>query len=225
MSFDIQPLIRSLETNQNPENARAMEQYMRNQFPFFGIKATERRLLVREFVTTYGLPQINQIPDVVTTLWNHPKRECQSAALDLLVRSKKRVSAEHMPLVEWMILTKSWWDTVDVIAPQCCGTLFQQEPPLIDHYAEKWIISGNFWLRRAALLFQLKYKNTTDEQRLFHYILLNTDSDEFFIQKAIGWALREYSKTAPDAVKQFIKEHDELKSLSRREGMKWLNRP
>jgi 3-methyladenine DNA glycosylase AlkD len=162
---------------------------------------------------------------VVTTLWNHPKRECQSAALDLLMRSKKIVSAEHMPLFEWMILTKSWWDTVDVIAPHCCGTLFQREPQLIDRFAEKWITSESFWLRRAALLFQLKYKNATDEGRLFHYILLNAGSDQFFIQKAIGWALREYSKTAPDAVKRFIKEHDELKPLSRREGMKWLNRP
>lgn len=225
MSFDIQPLIRSLETHQNPENARPMEKYMRNQFPFFGIKATERRLLVREFINTYGPLQTNQIPDIVTTLWNHPKRECQSAALDLLVRSKKRVSAEHMPLLEWMILTKSWWDTVDVIAPQCCGLLFKNEPYLIDRYAEKWIASDNFWLRRAAILFQLKYKNATDEQRLFRYILLSADSDQFFIQKAIGWALREYSKTAADAVEQFIKKHDELKPLSKREGMKWLNQP
>lgn len=128
-----------------------------------------------------------------------------------------------MPLFEWMITTKSWWDTVDCIAPQCCGPLFAREPQLIQRYSERWVVSDHLWLRRAALLFQLKFKEQTDEALLFRYILLNADSDEFFIQKAIGWALREYAKTAPDTVRRFIQEHP-LKPLSKRESLKWLNR-
>ncbi|BBN98145.1 DNA alkylation repair protein [Sporolactobacillus terrae] len=223
MSYDLQPLLRSFAAKQNQENARAMARYMRDQFPFFGIKTPERRAAVRDFIKQYGLPEANQIEIAVKTLWSHPNRECHYAALDLLVRLKKQLNREHLPLLEWMITSKSWWDTVDCIAPQCCGPLFARDPQLIQRYAEPWIISDHLWLRRAALLFQLKFKAQTDEALLFRYILLNADSDQFFIKKAIGWALREYAKTAPDTVGRFIHEHP-LKPLSKREGLKWLNR-
>ncbi|GEB77165.1 DNA alkylation repair protein [Sporolactobacillus inulinus] len=223
MSYDLQPLLRSFAAKQNQENARAMSRYMRDQFPFFGIKTPERRASVRDFIKQYGLPETNQIEAAVKTLWNQPNRECHYAALDLLVRLKKRLNGTHLPLFEWMITTKSWWDTVDCIAPQCCGPLFAREPQLIQRYSERWVVSDHLWLRRAALLFQLKFKEQTDEALLFRYILLNADSDEFFIQKAIGWALREYAKTAPDTVRRFIQEHP-LKPLSKRESLKWLNR-
>lgn len=223
MSFDVRPLISAFEDHRNPENARQMEQYLRNQFPFFGIKSPERQELVRTFINEYGLPNAEQLHDVVNVLWEQPQRECQAAALDVIGKAKRILNERHMPLFEWMIVTKSWWDTVDTIAPNSCGLLFKNTPHLIDSYADNWITNKNFWLRRAALLYQLKYKRATDEKRLFRYILLNTDSDQFFIQKAIGWVLREYSKTAPETVRQFIREHD-FKRLSKREGLKWLNR-
>lgn len=223
MNFDIRPLITALEIHQNKENAQPMKHYMRDQFPFFGIKAPDRRAIVRDFIRNYGLPESDQLPLIIKQLWNLPMRECQTAALDLLGYAKKQLKADHMPLLEWLIVTKSWWDTVDYIAPQCCGTLFKHDPYLIELYADKWIVSQNIWLRRAALLHQLKYKQMTNEARLFRYILLNADSDQFFIQKAIGWVLREYSKTDPHAVQLFIQQH-ELKPLSTREGLKWLNR-
>ncbi|MCO7175005.1 DNA alkylation repair protein [Sporolactobacillus kofuensis] len=222
MSYDLSPLIHTFNAHRNAEKAQQMERYMRNQFPFFGIPAPERRQLVRDFTKTNGLPKADELHDVTTMLWNQPERECQIAALDLLQRARRVLNDQHIPLLEWMIVTKSWWDSVDTISPQSCGPLFQKYPDLIEQYAEKWIIDDNFWLRRAALLFQLKYKDATDEERLYRYILLNTDSNQFFIQKAIGWVLREYSKTAPDSVQQFIQHHD-LKPLSKREGLKWLN--
>ncbi|MCO7126925.1 DNA alkylation repair protein [Sporolactobacillus shoreicorticis] len=142
-----------------------MEHYMRSQFLFFGIKAPERRVIIRDFIKMHGLPESDQLSFVVRQLWNHPMCECQTAAVDLLVHAKKRLNANHLPLLEWMILTKSWWDTVDFIAPQCCGPLLKKDPYLTELYPDKWIVDPNIWLRRAALLYPLKYKETTEKAR------------------------------------------------------------
>jgi 3-methyladenine DNA glycosylase AlkD len=214
-------LITRLKDHQNSENQEAMEAYMKNQFQFFGIKTPERTALFRDFLKENGKPSLEELPAIVRSLWFEPQRECQYVALGLIDKQSRYLTKEHLPLLEEMIVTKSWWDTIDHIASYHVGEIYQKEED--DTYLEKWIHSENMWLNRIAILYQLKYKVKTDEDRLFRYILLHQKSKEFFIQKAIGWALREYSKTNPEAVKNFIAS-EELAPLSKREGLKHVNR-
>jgi 3-methyladenine DNA glycosylase AlkD len=214
-------LVSLLKENQNEENREAMEKYMRNQFAFFGIKTPERNALMREFLKENGKPPVDELPAIVRSLWREPQRECQYAAMTLLDKRARYLTKDHLPLIEEMILTGSWWDTIDLIASNMVGRIHEKDNA--EEHLEKWIHSDNFWLNRTAILHQLKYKQKTDEKRLFRYILMHNESKEFFIQKAIGWALREYSKTKPEAVQQFI-ERENLAPLSKREGLKHINR-
>jgi 3-methyladenine DNA glycosylase AlkD len=214
-------LVSLLKENRNEENREAMERYMRNQFAFFGIKTPERTALLRGFLKANGKPPLEDLPAIVRSLWKEPQRECRYAALSLMDKQVKHLSREHLPLLEEIILSESWWDTIDHIAPHLAGRIHEKEHA--DDYLEKWIQADNFWLNRTAILHQLRYKEKTDENRLFRYILKHNESKEFFIQKAIGWALREYSKTNPEAVKRFIGSEN-LAPLSMREGLKHINK-
>ena len=214
-------IITLLKKHQNSENREAMEAYMRNQFQFFGIRTPERTALLRDYLEENGKPPVEELPDIVRSLWSEPQRECQYFALSLLDKQSRHLTKEHLPLLEELITDKSWWDTIDHIAPNHVGKIYQTEED--DAYLEKWIHSDHMWLKRISILHQLKYKEKTDQDRLFRYILLHNESKEFFIQKAIGWALREYSKTDPEAVQQFI-ESENLAPLSKREGMKHIHR-
>jgi 3-methyladenine DNA glycosylase AlkD len=143
--------------------------------------------------------------------------------MDLLDRMCREVTPEFVPLFEHLVTTKSWWDTVDGLASHAVGNLFQRFPEIRDEHINRWRKSDDFWLRRVTLLFQLSYKTELDEALLFSLILENKESDEFFIQKAIGWVLREYSKTNATAVTNFV-NNQQLAPLSQREALKWLNR-
>jgi 3-methyladenine DNA glycosylase AlkD len=134
---------------------------------------------------------------------------------------RKHVSSDHVPLLERLITTKSWWDTIDGLASHAIGELFLRYPDARDGTVARWRSSDNFWLRRTTLLFQLGYKDKTDEALLFSLIEENLDSKEFFIQKAIGWILREYSKTAPNVVQDYVAK-TALAPLSEREALKWM---
>lgn len=216
-------LIARFEANAKPENAGPMKRYMKNRYEFFGIKTPERNAILKEFLAENGLPPQVQLEELVRKLWEVPQREIQIVALSYLERNLKKLEKGSMALIEHLIITKSWWDTVDPLATKLAGALMQKYPELISDYAEKWIHSDNFWLQRSALLFQLKYKNKTDEELLYRYIREVADSREFFIRKAIGWVLREYSKANPESVIRFI-ENTQLSPLSRREGLKHINR-
>jgi 3-methyladenine DNA glycosylase AlkD len=141
----------------------------------------------------------------------------------ILEKFGKKTTREFIDLYVFMITTKSWWDTIDYIAANLVGKHFSRYPDQIPAYTEKWMNSGNFWLQRSALLFQLKYKKETDLNLLFDFIERLAHEDEFFIRKAIGWALREYSKTDPETVIKFVESHD-LKPLSRKEALKVIER-
>lgn len=201
----------------NRETAGPMEAYMKNQFPFLGIKTPLRRELSKRLYKEHGIPQ--NWEEAVRQLWALREREYQYVALDLLDRVKKRFTPGHVELAEALITSKSWWDTVDYLASHTVGTLFRLHPSLIEDYNDRWLEGENMWLWRTALLFQLSYKEKTDEELLFKNIRFCAGSKEFFIQKAIGWSLREYAKTNPDAVRHFI-EMTPLVGLSRREALK-----
>ena len=200
-----------------------MKRYMKDKFEFFGIKSFERKELTRNFFVSHGLPAEDDFAPVIREMWDLPQRELQYVALDILERLvKKRIPVE-IKLLEHLIVTKSWWDTVDWLATRIVGVRFRQNPELISSTHSRWIKSENIWLQRVCILFQLKYKQETDEKLLFSTIQELSESDEFFIQKAIGWALREQSKTDPAVVQKFIDEN-ELAPLSRREALKVISK-
>jgi 3-methyladenine DNA glycosylase AlkD len=143
-------------------------------------------------------------------------------AVNLLGRLNKQLPPEFVDTMEYLITTKSWWDTVDSIAGGTVGVHFRRYPVIKNKYLARWRKSEDFWLRRTAILFQLNYKNETDFDLLCEIIRENLGSKEFFINKAIGWALRQYARTDPKAVKNFVKVTKELNPLSRREAMKHL---
>ena len=139
------------------------------------------------------------------------------------IKQIKKQQSNFIDFLEYAIVTGNWWDTVDWIN-KMVGIHFMRYPDLQHSYCQKWIDSDNIWLQRVAIIHQLTYKENTDQILLFNLILRRKDSTEFFVQKAAGWGLRQYSKYNPEAVITFITDHPELSSLTKREGMKWLER-
>lgn len=222
MSY-IENLAQLFEEKRNEEQAIPMEKYMKNHFPFLGIKTPERSKLLTKFYKQNEILKEDFNTEFVVALWEKEEREYQYAALDYIGRSLKKLEKKHLSLMEKLITTKSWWDTIDGIAPNPVAKIAMEYPQVIPETINQWAVEGNIWLKRSAILFQLKLKEETDEKLLYSYIKQNLGSREFFINKAIGWALREYSKTNPISVKQFIHE-TELSNLSVREGLKHINK-
>lgn len=210
------------EQNADSSQASGMKKYMRDQFEYLGIKSPKFKELMKEYIAAHGLPPLGELDAILRELWSLPEREFQYASTSLLGRLEKRLLASQIKTMEYMIVTKSWWDTVDTISGGTLGVHFQRFPEIREKYLAKWRKSDNFWLRRACILFQLNYKSETDFNLLREIIRENLGSKEFFINKAIGWALRQYARTDPKAVKKFVKETKELNPLSRREAMKHL---
>ncbi|MFQ4138397.1 DNA alkylation repair protein [Nodosilinea sp. PGN35] len=221
MTAYLQMLRAHFEQQANPTQALPMRKYMRNQFEFLGIKGPIQKALVKQFIAEHGLPAADHLEGIVRELWCWPEREYQYVALALLEKQQKQLTPDTIPLLQHLITTKSWWDTVDSIASHNVGQLLKQYPSCREVAIAPWRRAENLWLRRATLLFQLSYKAETDRALLFSLVEQNSDSKEFFIQKAIGWALREYSKVEPGAVQVFVAETP-LAALSRREALKWL---
>lgn len=189
MKSEYTQLIHDLLTKyENKNEAIKMKRYMRDQFEFFGLRAPQRKELVRTLIKNYGLPPEDNFNNVIYELWKLPERDYQSIGLELLDRKVKRFNVEDIELIEYLIVNKSWWDTVDWIASKHVGSYFQQYPQRKKIITGQWIDSKNIWLQRSAILFQLKYKTLTDEELLYDYITQCLESDEFFIKKAIGWA-------------------------------------
>ena len=203
------------------DNAIPMAKYMKNKFKFHGIKTPQRKELLKQYHKENGYPKIDEIDKICRELWSLPQREYQYLADGLLDRFAEKLDENAIELFEYLIITKSWWDTVDLIASRLVGTHFQRFPHLIEKYTNKWMKSNNIWLQRTVILFQLKYKEKTDVMFLGKNIMQLAESKEFFIQKAIGWALREYSKTDSEAVINFV-ENNTLAPLSSREALKWM---
>ncbi|MEM8524830.1 MAG: DNA alkylation repair protein [Bacteroidota bacterium] len=222
MTDYINALSLEFERAGNPNIAAQQKAYMRHQFEFYGIKAAERRAIQKPFLIKQYLPDKAELDDLVTTLWQKPQREYQLFAQELVYRYHKQFEQKDMELMEYMVTHKSWWDTVDFIAYRLMGQYFQRYPNSKKTYAKKWMKSNNIWLQRSALLFQLKYKEDLDTELLSWCIQQLLGSKEFFINKAIGWVLREYSRTDQEWVIDFVNK-TELSNLSKREALKLLN--
>jgi 3-methyladenine DNA glycosylase AlkD len=206
-------------------NAFFMKKYMKEQFEYFGIKSPVRREIMKSFLNSYGLPPEERLQEIVFGCWNLPEREYQYFIMEVLGKMARTADNSRIGLYEFMIVNKSWWDTVDYIAAHLVGTHFLLFPEMIPETTERWMGSGDKWLQRTCLLFQLKYKSKTDLELLNGFIRQLKGSKEFFINKAIGWILREYSKTNPAWVKGYVDEnHTDLAPLSKREALKWIQR-
>lgn len=221
----IRELINDLESRleriQNSEKAEKMHAYMKGRSPFYGIYATDRIAIQRDW-----FPMVKEHKadfwSLIRELWERDEREFQLVAVDLLKkRPKKNYSIEDWSELEWIITQKSWWDTVDLVASNAVGIYFNEFPEMRNKIISEWRKSEDFWLNRTCLIFQLKYKDKTDFQLLISLIEEFKWNKEFFIQKAIGWSLRQHSKLDPEGVKKYL-THSELKGLALREASKYL---
>ena len=215
----IEDLIPILEAATVPEKIPDMEAYMKNKFSFLGVQKPILKKIEREFFKPFIKDTIDWT--FVEECWQQPYREFQYIAMDYLDKKKKELRPEDFPKLKELALTKSWWDSIDQL------DLIIGEITL--HYPETkqvmldWSKDQDFWLRRIAIDHQLMMKEKTDTDLLEKVILNNLGQSEFFINKAIGWSLRNYSKVNPDWVGAFIDRYrDQLSPLSIREGSKYL---
>jgi 3-methyladenine DNA glycosylase AlkD len=221
-------LVADLRAHADATRASAMRAYMRDQFAFFGVSTPHRRAILRAHTAPTTWPELL---DAADALFACDERECQYCAVDLLMKQAARRAARELTAseraniierTERLITTRSWWDTVDGLAPKVAGTLLRGYADELTSWAHRWIEDDNIWLQRFAILLQLNYKRDTDSHLLFDLILRRCSSTEFFIRKGAGWALRSYSYVDPTRVRAFIDEHEkELSGLTKREGGKY----
>ena len=207
----------------NPLRATKMEDYLRNQFSFAGIMSQERSEMLKA-LKDFGINTLSahQKRALVTQLWEDEYRESQLMALEWMMQwNPKDYLESDLLFFEDLILQKSWWDTVDGIAPNLIGKYAKRFPEKMKEVWSVWENHPSFWIRRSCLIFQLRYRQETDLALLQHFIHSFKSDKEFFIQKAIGWSLREVSKWNPIWVKEVV-EVEELKGLARREAMKYV---
>jgi 3-methyladenine DNA glycosylase AlkD len=221
----IHPYLKKLEDQLqmqgNPVIASGAKAYLRNQFEFFGVKAPERMYILAAFLKSEGLPKQTEFEPVMKSAWEHPCREMQYVSMEIASKMRKHFTPESIDMLEYLICKKSWWDTVDYIAPQLVCSYFMNFPEMQAETIDKWMASGNIWLQRSCLLFQLKAKDKTDETLLYQLIKELAAHPDFFIRKAIGWALREHAKRNPESVKHFV-DSTALSVLSKREALKHI---
>jgi 3-methyladenine DNA glycosylase AlkD len=219
------PYARNIETllsqHADAKAAPAMKRYMRDQFEYLGIKSPQMSELLKGFYAKHGLPNLEDLDGIARELWALPEREYQYTATGLIRRMEKQIPEEFIDTLEYLLITKSWWDTVDSIAGGTLGVHFKRFPRTLKNTIARWRRADNFWLRRATLLFQLGYKGDTDFDLLKALIFENLGSKEFFINKAIGWSLRQYSRVDEQAVRDFVASTP-LNKLSEREALAWL---
>lgn len=218
----IADLRRRFEAVARPDDARHMERYMKDRYAFYGLKKPLRQQLWREHVAAYPLPKSEEdLLDLAVALYDEDYRELHYAALDTLQARRRYLTAAALPILAQLITTHAWWDTVDWLAIRLVGDVLRRYPEERHRLPDTWVTHDNMWLRRTAILYQLKYKHETSTEQLYRYCELECGSQEFFIQKAMGWALREYAKTDPDSVVQFVESTD-LPKLTVREALRRL---
>ncbi len=213
-------LTRALNDAADVEAAPAMEAYQRNQFKYFGIKSPARRAAQKPVLLASQQLSEAELVAFVDRCWSQPQREFQYCAVDVLRKNHATLTTGSITDVHRWITTKSWWDTVDFLGPHIVGSLVKKKPQLTS-LMDQWVTDEDTWLTRAAILHQLMYKDETDGDRLFRYCDLRGGDDEFFIRKALGWALRQYARFEPEAVQRYVANNEtRLSTLTKREALK-----
>jgi 3-methyladenine DNA glycosylase AlkD len=213
----------AFEAEADAEWAVGAASYMRNQFPFLGVRAPARRRVAKAALAGLPTPDEPRLAAVARALWQQPEREFQYAGCDLVSTHVGVTGPGFIDVVRELVVTKAWWDTVDALAAHTAGPLVRHHPELTA-VMDDWVRSADLWLVRTAILHQLTYRDDTDGDRLFAYCRLRAGDPEFFIRKAIGWALRTYSAHEPDRVAEFLRATDSLSPLSIREATRGVDR-
>jgi 3-methyladenine DNA glycosylase AlkD len=218
--MDYTGLFDKIKDNGDCTQSAKMSAYMREQFPFLGIPTPKRRKLCKEY---FQIKKQNDAVDweFIDSCWKEPSREFQYIATDYLILVKSRLTSGDIPKIKRIAVEKSWWDTIDCL-DRITGDIALRYPQ-VNETLIKWSTHENIWLRRIAIDHQLLRKEKTDTQLLEKIVVNNLGQTEFFINKAIGWSLREYGKTNPEWVRDFIERYrDRLAPLSIREASKYL---
>lgn len=208
-----------MENNTNAEQAVKMSAYMKNQFKFLGIPKPKLKIIMKPYLMATKKECIDW--EFINICWGKEYREAQYVGIEYLMIHKKQLVPENIEHLKELITIKSWWEVTDQL-DELVGILALADPVIKTNMLD-WSLNDNIWIRRVAIDFQQKYKERTDSELLKKIIVNNFNSKEFFINKAIGWSLREYSKVNPEWVKEFIDENKEsLASLSIKEGSRLL---
>ena len=213
-------LITDFEENRNELLAESMSKYMQDKFRFLGVRGTTRTEIYKKY-----FPDARKTKtidwDFVENCWNKEEREFQYVVVYYLKAMQKFLKREDISRLKYLIVTKSWWDTVDLLA-KVVGSLIIRIKGY-DQIMLEWSKDSNIWLRRVAILYQLSLKDKVDKQVLDEILVNNLGDSQFFINKAVGWALRDYSKYNPEWVREFIKKNKEnMANLSIREASKYI---
>ena len=207
----------------DPATAQAMAAYMKTDMPFYGIKSPDRKPVARRVRDALRPTNDAEYEHVVRRFWRLPHREEKYLAIGLASDYRRFITSRHLDLYRDLIVDGAWWDFVDHVAGKCVGKALLHERDVVAPVMDEWIESDDMWLRRSALLAHLGHKGATDVVTLFDHCLRVAHEEEFFIRKAIGWVLREYAKTDPVAVTEFVLAHrDRLSGLTFREATKHL---
>ena len=215
-------LITDFEENRNELLAESMSKYMQDKFRFLGVRGTTRTEIYKKYFPDARKTKIIDW-DFVESCWNKEEREFQYVVVYYLKAMQKFLKREDISKLKYLIVTKSWWDTVDLLAKVVGSLVIRIEG--YDQIMLEWSKDSNIWLKRVAMLHQLSFKEKVDEGLLEKILLANLGDNEFFINKAVGWALRDYSKFNPEWVKEFIENNKmNMANLSLREASKYLNK-
>lgn len=215
----VEALRSEFEQHADAERAAPMAAYMKHRFPFHGLPKPIRAEIQRPFVVEWKTMEMEWIQRLVERLWQLPEREYQYVAMDLLMAVKRKWKPESLDLFEALIREKSWWDSVDSLASRMVGGVIMRKPVAHRKRIMSYAKSEDLWLNRTALIHQLFYKEKTDTALFEEVFECCGHKTDFFIQKAVGWALRQYSATDPVFVEEFVERHG-LKGLARREALR-----
>jgi len=222
---DLLALLRTeLSRAGDPKKTAAMQAYMKSAMPYWGVQTAVQRAITRRLFAAHRLQTAAAWRESCLTIWRAAEyREERYAAIDLTGFRFYREwqTLDTLPMYEEMIVTGAWWDYVDAIASGRLGPLLRRYPARMRSKMLQWSRSRNLWKRRSAILCQLSFKNETDLDLLYAAIEPSLGSKEFFLQKAIGWALRQYAWTDPREVRRYVRANaDRLSALSKREALK-----
>ncbi|MBU3680880.1 MAG: DNA alkylation repair protein [Flavobacterium sp.] len=216
----IPELLAAYEQQHNPDRAHQMEAYLKYHFKFYGIQSTPRRATFKALFDKHKTEIAQDFRTIAWELFSQPQRELHYCGIEILQKLlPKNWQKSDLVLIEKFLVTNSWWDSVDTIAKYLLGGYLQHFQAETYTVIERYSNSSNLWLNRSAIIFQLGYKTNTNGDLLFAECLKHAHSKEFFIQKSIGWALREYHRCNPIAVEEFVATNT-LKPLSKKEALK-----
>jgi 3-methyladenine DNA glycosylase AlkD len=210
------------DANRNAFQAPRMAAYMKNLFPYYGLQKPVRAVLQKSFIDSSKALSMEDVHLIVRQLWALPERELQYLAMDTLYANKRKWNDATLDLFEELVVTKSWWDTVDLLASKMIGPYIKKDYDKYRSRINNYMRSKDMWLNRTAIIHQLTYRSDIKLEVLETSILNVIHQKEFFLQKAIGWSLRQHAKTDANYVQAFVSTHHQMSNLAKREALKHI---